>query len=442
MTNRDLRWCALLVLPTLGVASCATGKEGKPIPKDLKLVYAMPFASYKIQLAYTLETCPPPADPQNDSSGSRKKLREFGKLSAVAIPDIRADEATYSIDLERLESNLVDRSLTVAKNDNGTIKSINATADDRTFGIIGNIFKTIASIFGTAVSTGAVTPAGVAPTKTIACSPKADGLLKEAQELQAANFKDLGTIAARKDLKESEAGAFAAHATGVEKLIEMRGKRIASIQEALTRKGECTLEPKRTEASASCDIGLKIGELFKVGEADATDLKLSVAVARNSEPPNTLDKDPTRLIIRNVTRARMKLSAKAQGSWTAGDIDQNTLPELALPQWGDDVALPLDVGVSQKRTIALTFSPLGDVTSVTWATPARLERATADLAGVAEAAAGARTAVRYGDADAEIAELDREIAILEKRAKLKELKDKQAAAATPETIPEPAAMPK
>jgi hypothetical protein len=416
MKSRNARASILLLALTSGCG--INGSNTAPELDMLGFEYAMPFVSYKIQVEVPLEKC---------NAGNNKNEAAFGKLTVVAVPDITADRTVYRLRLSALESDTVDNNLTVAKYDNGTIKSINAVADDRTVSIVGNLFKFIAGLFKSA-QPAAQWVAKDPEDGVLACNDTTRKLFEEAELLKKANYEELRKIADT-DLKTGDPQAFSFHSANVEKLIALRGQRLAAIKETLTRKGECTLAPSRDATSARCEIELKTKELVS-----HENLKLMIDVARAAKPVDKAAED-TKLVFRNMKRENICVSTPEEGGWTV-NLQERDLPYLIFPQWGDDIALPLDVGVSQKRTIALTFSPLGEISTINWATPARFEKATADLAGTAEAALGVKTAVKYGEDDAEIADLDRKIALLEKRAKLEELKAKQAASELPSQIPD------
>lgn len=226
---------SLSVLPTvfivLALTGCATELKVQRYFDSTHLPtagapYSLSFTQYEITVTRRLTTCSSEGDPADPDPEKRKPKAIDLKIGLKA--DIKSAEArdpmrNYVVDLESLNSFFKTTSATVAYYDSGAIKSLNASAEDKT----GEFIASVAGTFSKLIDAGVAGP----------------GLLEQGQEergCSADTKKKLATL----DSLEAE--------------IEKRSARVDELTGELTKLSAVLLTSKEF---SSKDEREKLGEL-------------------------------------------------------------------------------------------------------------------------------------------------------------------------------------
>lgn len=174
--------------------------------------YALPKARYEVKLSRTLTECP------DGLLNGKPSALKFG-VSAVATQTLVAGES-YTVYYDKLPGWLRTASFEIKHYPNGTLKSVGASAEDKTGEVLNSIAKTAFSIASiVALSSGDAPAAAVLPTKIVRCTDAAALLVKETRQI------DNDLKAATNLLAGYEKDAERLRAAGAARLIDAAGRK-------------------------------------------------------------------------------------------------------------------------------------------------------------------------------------------------------------------------
>lgn len=174
--------------------------------------YALPKVRYEVKLSRTLSECP-----AGLVDGKPTALK-FG-VSATATPTMVPGES-YTLYYDKLPGWLRTANFEIKHYPNGTLKSVGASAEDKTGEVLNSLAKTafsIASVVG--LSSGDVPPPVTKAATIVRCTDAAALLVKETRQIDT----DLKTATDLLTGYEKDAGRL--RAAGAARLIDAAGKK-------------------------------------------------------------------------------------------------------------------------------------------------------------------------------------------------------------------------
>jgi len=383
-------------------------------------------------------------------------------VSATGIAD---PSLTFRLDGDSLGSATQKRDLKFDLNDDGTLKSLNASSSDRTGAVIANVLKTVATVATTVLALDAKNRGGIANapvnagTATEICNEQSYTSLRQADDLRLA-------IRTQRDLMGQGPPADAAK---IAKTIDALAIKLAALtQNELTLSasaplvlGDGELDTKKNPVVR--EIRWSISDLSKWFAADPVndpcmprnvsvfygdgnkpcDLKTKLLgldytvsgtpapeTARVSSSPCLSPTDPklikscgkTVVLIEPVMGKISVLSADPAVAVLAGE--EVATASIPVPQWGAVTYLPIDVKFMQSRNVGFAFDGFGRKSSFSWTSDATAENATSALSDIATNGQSAVTALK---GKSSLDKVNDENAALEAAQKNKILKTCQAA---------------
>ncbi|MDB5711572.1 MAG: hypothetical protein JWL96_3642 [Sphingomonas bacterium] len=178
--------------------------------------YALPKVQYEVKLTRTLAECP---GEFVDDDPTKPTALKF-KVSVTATPSYVAGES-YNVDYRKLPGWLRTASFEIKLYPNGTLKSMGASAEDRTGEVISGAVKTalsIATVLAAAKYTKVTPPPPVGTDAVLGCTDAALKLVHEADDLDK-RLKQSTT-----DLTALQARAEYFKSAGTARLIDAPGK--------------------------------------------------------------------------------------------------------------------------------------------------------------------------------------------------------------------------
>jgi hypothetical protein len=399
-TIRSTAFAALLIPGTLSgcAASDPSFQSGSTFPL---LEYRLPESAIQAKIPLTLVSC-------------GRSLEVEGEFALEA--EARASDQAFAITPAELESARVKRGLEVKLHDTGAIASLNSENSDRTGAIVGNIFKFVASLAGTAfgISVPAGASGGVAPS---ICNDETQDALHRVVDLDRA-------IAAQRAIKPTTPAAYQSSVRMMERLIEEQqalrsGPLHVDLVGALQLASATLSADRRTySGDGKLDLG-PTSEWLVVKPTPAPQVSLNWAATPAAGSPALFSgAKPAALCAERVASGqaselcfaepvRISFSAKATFTGITSDgqpLTLDTKKTFPVPQWGSLRVLPVTAAVGSSRTVGLTLDKFGRVTELKWASEARAEALTsmaADIAGRTQAIASANSTVNQNKAEVE-----------------------------------------
>jgi hypothetical protein len=393
-----------LALPRLGI----TQEPASADPEAASVKYSLADTELKLVLTLVLDGC----------DEATLRVTPTLSITAAAVPGTKRYEVTGT----RLAGALKKRDLTLALYENGTIKSLSATTENRLAAVLANVFKLATTLAGTAVPKALVSR----------CKPEVVDALDRVTALRARS----------KTLREGMASATDANSIRLTRqALEALAAEIADLR-TKTLQVDLTGSFKPAPLSAADRLAGKAISttvtwssdplkkwLVNAGSAEAEAEKFNVNLELTppksvevieSEP--TCDKCPF-IAIREPVVAKVVALAVTQEVWYARDAPTplpGNLGELQAPigQWGQTRYLILKARFGQSRSVKLDFDQFGRKTAFTWGSNASAEGVTAGLGEITSAAA-AYSATRVDQTT--LQEQQAKVAELETRLKLNKL---------------------
>lgn len=427
---------AFLALAAALASGCTTSLRSDPVEDNNAgggLLYALPKKDLEIDLTWEIGEC------RNADNGVKIDYTLSAEVRERLYPD---PDARFVLRYEDLNAATKVTETKVSLLANGTLASINAKIDDRTGEVVGNTVAGIASIARAIALPGTKTKQLVdsdadKKSRQSVCSEsssvqfqtlqvhrkelealerqtpdraKADARLQLAKsnlgrvrdELRRLQAKDANATPG--ELKEAQAAEEAA----MKALAEARAARdalgddlreafkaeILRLRAARTFKFTQRVTPgERNQWSVS--LPAKAIALLLEGEPDPEEIPVAeisikpLGAKSSGAPPAELAAEG--IVYRLPATAHLTIAAKADGA-TAGPVVLDIL--VVVPQLGTFAALDLRNGVFDNNRIEAAFTADGGVTSLTFASDAQAERASAAFAKTAESALSAVKAAR------------------------------------------------
>jgi hypothetical protein len=132
------------VLALLSVAGCTTELKVQPIQADIErsrigAPYAVPFTQYTIDVTREVASCGP--------------VMKIKTTAEVKSADIRRDpKLRFALDTNGLTSAFKTSDVKLEYDPNGVVTALNASVEDRTAQVIGNIVGSAAKILSIAAA--------------------------------------------------------------------------------------------------------------------------------------------------------------------------------------------------------------------------------------------------------------------------------------------------
>lgn len=142
--------------------------------------YVLPYTQWKVTVAWRLDYCP---DPRQPAANGGRDATLVVKVDAVADS---ADDGSlqFLINPQDLQTATSITTFGAKWHDGRNIlSSINASVEDRTAQVVGNLVKTAVKVIPLAA--GAPAPPGAAPTATLFCTAEATAALSAAKDAKA-----------------------------------------------------------------------------------------------------------------------------------------------------------------------------------------------------------------------------------------------------------------
>ena len=393
-------------VPLLVLAVAVSGCGQKPRPQSTVLAsaatyeYAIPDTSAKVALQVSITECSPSA--------------QFKIEPQVTVAAVRGPHQ-YRLVGGDLSGWWTSHDLALASYETGALKTVNSSDADKTFAVVTNVIKGVASALAIAGAPSASgLPCSAQATAAIAALKKLkDRRTVLAADLQAATSAQATELATALAGIDTEIGRIA---TSDALRFELPAKPVAfstkggSISWDLNdipatalvptsakefRVDYCIEEQKEPDPEAKCDLAMaNQGAATKVLIADAP---------KDCEG----DQGCTRTIVMREPK-RALLTLVAQGA-AFGSKQGKRLKAVSLPvaQWGEYTLLSTSVGLAESRTVGFSLDEYGGKTSFAWKSDARAESITGGVASALEPGATLAGKIRDSDLTDQKAELDR-----------------------------------
>jgi|GEM_PF-3749512 len=432
------RKIALIALSTTTLSACAHGGASSVslTPSATNFTYYTPVSRVSLAGDLVLVRC----------DGGVDGVRVSASLALAASAGANTS-APFTLHGSSLMSALQRRELAIELNDNGTLKSVNATSTDRTGTVVTNILKTIGSIAGAILAPGNLVAGNDQGAPPSPCNSETRSALEQAAQFRAAldrlrrslvgaNPADIESIGARMELIAHQLALL------ITTQLTIPVSRQLELGDAPTAPG-LSLPIRWTigdlhrwfgnpGAAAACTPYPAAGGLFAGGGGDpceaSTDLlAMSYTIAADDVAPleQRVSRSPClapspgqaaecgRTVVM-PRPARATVIVRTGTGNIAGQVSGAILGRavVPMPQWGYATYLPLDVRLFQSRSVGYTFNAFGERRSFKWNSEAAAENATGAILSSTEAAAGVVETVR---GPTETARLTAENAELEAR---------------------------
>lgn len=161
------------------LAGCTTTLTSKKVDSgfplalsDVGSTYYLPKQTINVAITYELKSC--------EQAGAKMNISKSATINTSNSPD---GNARFHVPAASLSSGNKTTSITVSTFDNGTLRSLGGTIDDRTSEIIGGIISTTGSVIRSASGLGVEfsTP----PVNNTNCSDTLNIIVKDRDELMA-----------------------------------------------------------------------------------------------------------------------------------------------------------------------------------------------------------------------------------------------------------------
>jgi hypothetical protein len=401
------------------------------MPEAAEITYHLADTELTLSLSLMVDDC------------TDQGLSATPTLAVVPVP-VRG--VSHTIGGHDLAARLKKRDLTIALHENGTIKSINASTENRLAAVLGNVFK-----FATGLAT--MGTASFVNTKTI-CKPEVERALEQVVALrtQIANQRQrMTTLTDPQQILQTRQS------------IEALAEQVAELRTgSLRAELKTTVRPALPKGSSTKALQIAVewpngtlADLVKTPE-QATAQARRFDVLLEVELPNVAERaegdapacDDNRcpfLIVREAPPTKLIVRAKTPASWRPSTTETQTAPatrqdamspssrstsetpqrdlvlaELRVPigQFGSLHYLPLRARFGQSRTVKLEFDQFGRRTSFTWGSNAAAEGVTSGLVDLIGAANAYHTAAT---GQTSLQEQQARVTELETRLKLNKL---------------------
>jgi hypothetical protein len=369
------------------ILSCASPAGAAP-PAD-SIEYALADTRVKVNLDLVLEQCP----------GAAGEARLTPTLTLAAVSSAGP---AFRIGGAELRSWLKKRDLTLTLHENGTLKSVGASTQDRTASVVGNVFKLATSlvtlgVLGLDAGNPTCRPEIVAATRGMARLKQA--LADQQEALAAASAPD--RIKAIRDAIDGLAARIADLRTGPLRLA------LSATVAAPPAPGPVPV--RWNDAAFEKWFGtwspVVAGKLAMVAAFAAAGSPPPVLPVESDPPPRCRSGPCPAIAIREPVAGTVAV-APANPAWP-GFGDATAKIPLAVGQWGGLSYFPLTAGLGQTRSMKLELDPFGRKTSLGLNSEARAEAITGGLVGITDAAAAFSTATSdVKQQQARIAELE------------------------------------
>lgn len=388
---------ALLLLGAVALSACTTVTSSgiRRDPPDgsapAGFAYTLPFAQYEIQTTRRLSACPTPATAREPAKGEFQFV-----IEATATPRF-APDVTVTMDYQALANAWKTTDYSVALHDNGMLRTVNASSDDRTAQVAGNVVTGIGRL--------AMLSAGAFPTPTASinvfrgppqaaarvCSQTAQTNLARLQQLERKLVPEAtAAVAARRaeveDIEAYKAARGELDDARAQKLIEARRK-LSDAADALKR-----LVAERDQVLARISVqstflwptsSKEYASLLTIPAREASfirtlftgpdfpdlqkDLALAVILtpATGSPRPDSAHLPPTTAgaVYLTPAQGRLRLCRPVSGAANNSlDICANAPPsDIVLESWGNVpqfgryAQLPLKNGPLENNVLSATF---------------------------------------------------------------------------------------
>lgn len=172
-----------VALLALVLAGCTATMESTPLlphgPRE-GIGYVLPYTQWAMTVSWRLDYCP---DQQNPATNDGRDAALAVKVEAVA-GSADDGELQFLINPQDLQTATSATTFGAKWHDGrNVLSSINASVEDRTAQVIGNLAKTAVKVIP--LISGAPTPPGAAPTASLFCQPEAAIALDAANTAKA-----------------------------------------------------------------------------------------------------------------------------------------------------------------------------------------------------------------------------------------------------------------
>lgn len=445
-----------VVLAALGLLSgCATELRSVHVGHagDVPLAgapYNLTFTQYELRMVRRLTTCP----------GSGKSEAEDQQLKVVTKVDVKPTEVRdpareYVIDFLALRSFLKTTEVKVEYHENGALKSVNASADDKTAATLGAVVGAVGKVALATVSPAAAAAAKgnlglmVKPPSEVpdACTFEVQRALRDLPALQAALKRktrelERATVTLNQ-LVAWAAGLGDAVTNDLRRRFDQQFPRVVRLQDelqALKDQVEAVLEKLTTEAQSQTwppdgDARQSSGTLFKDLTAkelaawahQASPRTLAELQARTrvhaglkgATPMSTADPDKPRPTDATVAGLKYRMAVPGALRLCSQACDHPGAEEIGshpglISQLGPVMTLPLKNYPFMTQTLTASFDTGGRPTTLGYRSEAAADKAAGALNNVVDEVLKVREARKP---KTELQQLKEETELLEAQAK-------------------------
>lgn len=252
--------CVIVLALLLG-GGCTTQLKVRPIDGKVETTrvgapYSVPFTQYTIEVTREVVGC-----------GNNLKVKTGAEIKSAELR--RDPKLRFALDTDSLASSFKTSDVKLDYDSNGVVTALNATAEDRTAQVIGNIVSSVAKIASIAAASGA------GGARAEACSPETLAALADVQMLRPGVKTATAAVTARTEaLKalQTKAAALGANIDeGTKDKISKAYDALAASTEELAQKSKALEKPLKAISEKQVIRWPQDGDTFH-GEITMDDL--------------------------------------------------------------------------------------------------------------------------------------------------------------------------
>lgn len=392
---------AIAFLLSLGLSACATTEPYGAAGID----YRLPRTDAAVAASYTLTSCD-----------------DFSVDADVSLaPQAGAQEAVYHLSGRDLASARIKRDVKISLTEDGVIAAVNASNEDKTPEIIGNVIKTVGALAPVVLGTPLRDRDGQGTAPRLHCKQEVADALSRSKWLGGEIRRLRASLVAQPSN------------SSLVKALNRAAKERAALKDGILKvdtTGSIELNPGTSAGAVEIDDWTPFTKWFdapadsnQLGAALIDNYGLSWTARLAEAPPQIAQPQlpapksvrPCHFAMAVPAVAVVDVDVKKYGSALPDGLEVKK--SISAAQWADPEKLCLDVGFGESRTVALNFDKYGRTTEFGWGSEATAATVSGAIAGYASDVAGIATALQ----GRKLAKMKAEIDEIETEQKLSEL---------------------
>ncbi len=423
-----------VAVAALALAGCGTALDARRVPPGHELpvrgvLYSLPMAAFDVEARVLVVSCKATAA----AEGPLAYELAGGTIRAYFVPD---PDETYGLDYSRLNSALKTTMAGVTLHLNGMLKSIDAHVEDRTAQVAGAVVGTALNLYKASIA-GVAAPAMTQWAAAVPPSPVCQAINQKAARRNRLMVSDIPAAkgSANAAVLEAELEALSKALTATLRLTAWSpAGRDAQACEPVTASQRDFLDAFARREGLSPMAGVSGNARFSMEVCVAP----LAASARPAPGPSRTAPEPATgwlggVVYRSPVHGRVWIQDPRQPSLSR--IEAQEL--VKLPQFGVKGLVWLENEGFDKNEVAAEFNEDGSLSKLDFSSQSRAERmagslseasgSVAELARLRAEAREARAQQAAGEParirQEELATLDHEISVLEKKARIEKLRE-------------------